>query len=228
MDLEYYNNIPAFVLFAVADVHYDGRASSILERGNYLIIKKEDGSFMVHGACHVPALNYMSSGSIIHIKGNIITVTRRSETIRTKIYNCYEGIPILGWSDHKIKIRKTEAELTARIIDDPETYLGPGIYTAHREYPTLAGPVDLVLTSTVIYTIEVKRKRISLKDSYQLQRYLDAFAKVALVEKKHLNMPPGCEIVGCLAGPDISINALNHCRENGIRYLPVQFEEEVL
>ena len=225
MNLECYNDVPVFILYLEAEAAYDGRASSTLIRGNYLVIKKQDGSLLIHGANHVPALNYMSSGSTIRIEGDTITATRRSETITIKVYTQHASILPQGWSESEIQIRKTEAELTDQLAANPQKYLGPGIYTSYREYATLAGPVDLVLTSTIIYIIEVKRRKISLKDCYQLQRYLDAFDKIAVVEKKNFNVAPDCQVIGCLAGPDLSVNALGHCEENEFRYLRVEFEE---
>jgi len=207
----------AFAIFADAEVVYDGRASSTLERGNYLIIKKEDGSLMVHGANHVPALNYMSSGTTVEVDGDTIIAIRRSETIRIKIHKLHNTLLLPDWSAHKIKIRKTEAELVEKIINNPEEYLGPGSYTAHREYQTTAGPIDIIMVyGNTIYVIEAKRKKVTLKDCYQDQRYLDALAKSSDFS--------GCEMVGCLAGPDISANALSHCSDNGFRYLRVLFE----
>ena len=69
------------------------------------------------------------------------------------------------------------------------------------------------------------KHQIEYKDSYQLLRYLDAFAKIAVAEKKNFNVAPDCRVVGCLAGPDISVNALGHCEENEFKYLRVEFEE---
>lgn len=228
MNLECCNNFPAFLIFGEAEVLYDGRASSTLARGNYLIIKKQDGSLIIHGANHVPALNYISSNSTVRVEGNNIVATRRSEIIKIIIYSCDHLIPLNDWSENKVQVRKTEGELTAKIIADPAKYLGPGEYTAHRERSTLAGPVDLVLISTDIYIIEVKRKKVTLKDCYQVQRYLDAFDRLALVEKKNFKVEQDCKVIGCLAGPAISIDALNHCNENNIKYLQVLFEEETL
>jgi RecB family endonuclease NucS len=225
MNLEQYENIPTFLLYLDAEISYDGRASSTLIRGNYLIIKKQDGSLLVLGANHVPALNYMGSGSVVRIDGDMIIVTRRSETIKIKVYGCHKSFQLEGWSNNKIEIRKTEAELTDKIATDPEKYLGPGAYTAYKEYPTAAGPIDLVLTSSDIYIIEVKRNKITLKDCYQVQRYIDAFLKLEVVEKKDFGLEQDCSVIACLAGPAISSNAKSHCDDNHIRYLPVDFEE---
>ena len=219
-----------FAIYVEASVSYDGRASSVLERGNYLIIRKQDGSIMIHGANHVPALNYMGNGSIIEIKGNSITATRRSEIIKIEIYKWHDALKLPNWSTHKIVIKRTEAELVNKIASNPARYFGPGDYISTREYATTAGPVDLVIMQDIdlatlhnvpldsrIHIIEAKRKKITLKDCYQLKRYLDAIAKSGLRD-----------ITGCLAGPEISGNALAHCKDNNFRYLQVRFEEEAL
>lgn len=226
MDLECCNSSPAFILYGRAEVFYEGRASSTLERGNYLIVKKHDGSLMVHGGVHVPALNYMSSGSQVSVKGNIIAASRKSETIRIVVYACQHLLLLDDWSDNKIQITKTEADLTNKIVQNPATYLGSGNYAVYREHPTVAGPVDLVLVSTDVYIIEVKRRKITLKDCYQLQRYLDAFGKLAVAEKESFKVDQDCEVIGCLAGPAISDNALEYCDTCEIRYLRVLFEGE--
>jgi len=224
MNLSRYNDVPGFVLHALAEVSYDGRAYSTLAVGDYLIIKKADGSLMVHGAANVPPLNYMSGSKNVQVSGNTITATRRSETIIIKVHEVHHLFEV-KLSANKIEIGRTEAELTDKLVANPQYYLGAGVYQAFREHHTSAGPVDLVLVSDCIYIIEVKRKKIALKDLYQVRRYLDAFEKRALAEKKAFGVCQDCKVIGCLAGPEISANAQIQCNEQGIRFIRVDWEE---
>jgi len=244
VNLECYKNDDAFIIYAECAVFYDGRASSTLERGNYLIIKKPDGSLMVHGANHVPALNYISSGATIAINENTIIATRKSETIKIICYNWHDALQLVNWSINKIKIRMTEAELTNQIASSPAKYFGPGTYSVEKEYQTSAGPVDLLvqdhpcreIDSAVLYNevskmyiVETKRRTITLKDCYQVQRYYDAIIgertmQAELRKTMKLNQP---DVIACLAGPGISANALSHCEKHGFKYLQVLWEESV-
>src|SRR4051812_3895718 len=52
-----------FILLADCQVFYEGRASSVLPRGHYLLVRKADGSFLVHGARLTTPLNYQGAGS---------------------------------------------------------------------------------------------------------------------------------------------------------------------
>src|SRR5947209_1248902 len=52
-----------FILLADCQVTYEGRASSVLPRGHYLLVRKADGSFLVHGARLTTPLNYQGAGS---------------------------------------------------------------------------------------------------------------------------------------------------------------------
>lgn len=77
----------AFILFANCDVLYDGRAQSTLETGNYLIIRKADGSIQIQAANKTTPRNYQSSGAVIEQRGHILISRRKKKLSRSSSIN---------------------------------------------------------------------------------------------------------------------------------------------
>lgn len=203
-----------FIAYLDCTVKYDGRASSILSRGNYIVIRKADGSVSIHGASKIQSLNYIGSGAECEWKNNKILLSLRGETIEIEIYNTISIQELDDWSDNQIKIIKTEKDLalkTARNLDD---YIDTPIAMAFIEYPAEdAGRVDIFARGEDLSThiIEVKRKKCGISAISQLQRYMDYFSDLSPY--------------GYIASPEISKNALAQLENRGYRWLEVGFSD---
>jgi RecB family endonuclease NucS len=68
-----------FVIYAECDIIYNGRGYSTLERGNYLIIYKDDASLSIHGSTKVLPRNYQSEGTKLTVTDTLIEAKRKSE-----------------------------------------------------------------------------------------------------------------------------------------------------
>jgi RecB family endonuclease NucS len=152
----------------------------------------------------------MGAGTNIVIAPDNIIANRKSEKLIITIYDILECYYPYDWSDSKIEISRTEAELVDKLIAGASTYFDGTIELIEREYRTDAGPIDLfVKTSTNTYLVEAKRARITLNACYQIRRYMDAY---------------GLDAIPCVAGPGISDNAKKHCDSNSILYISVDFD----
>lgn len=203
------------LLFADCEVYYDGRANSELARGNYLIIYKADCSLSIHASTDISPRNYQGAGCELIITDTEIIAKRKNEMIRIVIINTIWKHELENWSDNKIKITMTEAELVQKIISDPIKYFGFEHGDIRTEYPTAAGPIDIAaFYMGRVWIVEVKRKRVSLNNCIQLKKYLD-----------HL-MLVGYQIIPCMAGPEISPKALKYCQEHNYRWIEVGFNSK--
>lgn len=202
-----------WVLFADCEVIYNGRASSRLQRGNYLIVYKPDRSLSIHGATLIQPRNYLASGTFIQCQ-NTLTFRCKQEQIEIIVSNFISFTPLTDWSDHKITICRTEKELALKIFNNWDDYFEDSdVELLHYEYPTPLGPIDVLGQSTSTdYIIEVKRKTASLKDVTQLRRYVEAMET------------PNRLIRGFIAAPKISKNADKYLEKHGLEYLYVDFD----
>jgi len=186
-------NYTSWIIHANASIEYDGRAYSTLEKGTYIIIRKSDGSLMIHGATLNKPLNYQPPGATIQVNDDEIISRYKKETIKIKLYNIINVYPITTWSDNKIKISKTEKD-AKKIIISMLPKIIDNITQIHDEYQTPNGPVDLVVIDdkNTHHVIEVKRKKLYLNHLVQLNKYLDHFKQSDITA------------VGYLAGTGIS------------------------
>ena len=209
----------SFFLHANIEVIYDGRASSTLERGDYVVIKKPDNSIQILARDQIQPRNYMTK-IYLDVDENQIIVKSKSEIIEITVHQIHQLHPIYPWSSHKIKLIKTEAELRDKIADNPKYYLNidPLQYIMEKEFQINVGAIDLIFfprIGNIIHVIEVKRKAINISAAYQLKRYIDFLRKSYPVDQN--------TIIGYLAAPTISNKAINHCKEHQITYIKVNF-----
>lgn len=197
----------AWVSYAHCEVLYDGRASSNLSIGNYLLVYKPDRSLSIHGGDKIGPRNYLGSGSRLTFVDNVITATKKKETVRIIIHQIHWLEPVHHWSISNIRITRTEQELVQKIVADPSEYLGFTPDSIVTEYRTSVGPIDIMaIKGSVTYPIEVKRKLISINNCVQLRKYLDVIEG---------------EKIGYVAGPGITDRAKAYCEKHGLRYFYV-------
>lgn len=199
-----------FIVYANCDVVYNGRATSTLKEDNYLIIKKDDGSFLVHGSTLSTPRNYMGAGSKTEVGHSSIKVSKKSETLLVNIHHLHSKNILYNWSSNHIIISKTEADLVSKLLSDPLQYFGFTPEKVSTEFRTKFGPVDIALfNGDLSYLVEVKRRKITINNCIQLKKYLSAVAD---------------QFIGILAGPAISPSAIEYCLGHNIMYVQVLFD----
>jgi len=202
-----------FCLYADATVVYDGRANSTLERGNYLILFKGDQSVSIHGGSLITPRNYMGAGSALERNGNIFTFRRKNETVTINLFNTHFLQELEDWSTAAIVIRRTEKELATKIYNGWEGYFGAGFDRVEMEANTELGPIDILgERADCFVVVEVKRRRVTVKDVTQLRRYVEA------LEQR------GKQCRAYLAAPEISTSASKYLRKHDLRFLQVDFD----
>jgi len=195
-------------------VIYEGRAKSYLKEGDYIIIKKPDGTILIHGASKQTPLNFQCAGANISINKNELISERRREKLTIKIIKIHHYYLINEWSNNEIEIRMTENDLRNHIKENLEELLKEKIIKIEEEYPTKFGPIDLLAidVNNVYHVIEIKRKKASISACSQVDRYLSCINE----NKK-----------GWIMSPSISKNALNYLNEKNINWLEVTHQTDI-
>ncbi len=210
------------ILYARCEVWYKGRAESYLAPGDYLIIRKKDGTLLIHGATLTTPLNYQPPGAELEYKrtpeGIILTSTRKKEVIKIKIQEVYTHLSADSWSNNKITLWGTEGHLREYVIKNIDKYF-PGHIDVSVEYNTPVGAVDLLVIQDkpperVYNVIELKRKKATLAACSQLGRYLQYFRTTMRVIT-----------IGYIFSPSITTNALTHLQYNGSHHVKVDLPQ---
>lgn len=203
----------SFILMAKCAILYNGRARSTLKTGQYLILRKGDGSLLIHGNSKLVALNYQSSGSIMLKEGNTLISKRKDEEIIIKIDHIINYIEIHNWSDNKIDISKTENDLNNHIVDHIDELTGDKITEIKREFMTPYGKVDILAVGNTHYNIiETKRSKASINSCAQLWKYMEYFIQI--------KQPS----IGWIMSPNITDNALKYLAQKNLRWKQVQHQ----
>jgi RecB family endonuclease NucS len=168
------------IVVAECTVTYSGRGSTHLPRAVRAIFIKSDGAVSVHADTSNKPLNYMGAGNTFtearQGRQTLWTFATRKEVIEVKIHRMVSDQTILlDGADPGLKRDGTEHHLQAWIAEHPEC-LGPGYTFVAREYPTGAGPVDLLVRDAegLPVAVEVKRVAQGMNVVDQISRYVQA------------------------------------------------------
>jgi hypothetical protein len=195
------------VIVANCNVQYDGRASSTLEDGDYLIIIKDDKSIQIQGQKLNKSLNYINS-KIIEETDKQIIAKSKNEQIIININKITSKTPI-DLSDNKPKLINSEDDLVNKLINNLNLVVSEEetIIKVTKEFRTKYGNIDLLVeTASNNYVIEVKRHRININACKQIQKYLECVKGV-----------------GILCAPKIIKSAQEYCDLNNLKYLKLEF-----
>lgn len=162
---------------------YTGRIDAELSMTDCVLLLRdgdgEDGSCLLYAvALGVTPRNWMPAGSIVRISdaGFDIEHVARGERLQVWLDRTHPHETRFTTSTLHGELVKVgdERAFSALLSRSPEAWLS-GLHSIEREYRTSAGPVDIfgVLDDRPV-CVEVKRRRITLADTYQLLRYLDA------------------------------------------------------
>jgi len=196
-------------MYAKCSVIYEGRASSTLPTGNYLIIYKPDFSLLIHGASQVSPRNYQGPGSELAINGTTIISNNKSEAITIQLDKIHWVQHPNEWSDNNIVLRRSEKELVAKIVSNPSEYLGFTPSKIIVEHRVEIGAVDIYVEHEGHHIIEVKRGKATISHCVQLLKYMPYFP-----------MPSFAYI----ASPGISQKAVKYSKDKGIKWIKVEHE----
>lgn len=226
--------IDGFSIFGRCSVVYNGRASSVLETGNYLVLCKPDLCIAVHGGSFIKPLNYQNPGSKIELlkEGQefddlcsnyfedekpqlVIYATNKKESLIVGVHEVISHKTYRGWDSNKIKLIRSERDLVNQIVARYDHYF-PDIdaVQVETEVPTPYGNVDIVLIDRqgVRYLVEVKRTVMSVAGCGQVARYAAYYTSKGIRNKQYV------------AAPTITANAMTYVQEHGQTWVEAQFD----
>jgi len=196
------------------EVLYSGRAASVAEAGDYLLIVKPDGSVQVHGPRGVKPVNWQPQTDDVRVTcedGSAVMTAERftpPETLRVAFLapafaQAFElkdggGFVLLG----------SEAEMQAALASHPEV-IEPGLTLVDLELPTDVGGIDLLARDGdgALVVVELKRGKAGHEAVHQLAGYVESV-------KAAWRGP----VRGILAAPAVTAPALNRLGALGLEF----------
>jgi RecB family endonuclease NucS len=205
------------IIVGACIVNYFGRASSILPRGERIIILKPDGTVLVHQKEKREPVNWNPPGSKITVKleNNILQITSVRKNPKEILLINIDTIIFAGrfslYDPEDIYLLGSESQIVQEFTENPHL-IEEGFKPLTRELKTEYGMIDLygVDKHGNFVIIEFKRRKAGLEAVSQLKRYVDEIRK----EK-------GEKVRGILAAPDITENALKLLRESNLEFLKI-------
>jgi len=188
-----------------AEVSYQGRAASMAEAGNYLLIIKRDGSVQIHHPKGIKPLNWQPKTDRLHAQVEegycVFTAFRRSpdETVRMVMLNVALAQALDLQEEQGFILAGSEAQMQATLARHPDL-IEPGLTILDRELFTGVGDIDLFARDAQgrLVVVELKRAKATHDAVHQLSRYVDAVRR---------QVPPGTQVRGIIAAPSITRHA---------------------
>ena len=172
---------------ARCSVTYTGRGDTSLQEAVRVIIVKADGAVSIHHDQGNKPLNYMGADNVFTevreedaLYWNFDTKvkserTRITENLQIRITEILSQVDLPVDVDNSQLLRDgTEQQLQAWLAEHPEA-LGDGFTFIQREFPTGAGPVDLLVQDANGKPVAVEVKRVAMLGAVdQASRYVEA------------------------------------------------------
>ncbi len=206
----------------LCSVNYRGRAKSKLDRGERLVIKKQDSALLVHGPDNYQPKNWQPEVDSWDVKANeegLVLEARRTnpdELVEIR----FEEIDIVTVSQlvdkSELKIAGHEVDIHESIEDDPDL-VEENMKVIEREKETPAGFIDVFARDSEdnYVVIEVKRNP-DYNTVLQLNRYVEE------IEEEFSG-----DIRGILVAPKMTDKVLDYLEERGLEFIEVEMEEVI-
>lgn len=221
-ELQGLSNREGRLIQAVGDcqVQYQGRARSLLNRGERLLLLKPDGTFLVHTAEKAKPVNWQPPGatfSAAMVDGHVVLTSYRpkpEEIVRVTFHaiRLLAAVPLQDREE--LNLLGSEDDLQRLLFEHPEL-VEPGFVPARRERDSSRGFYDLdgrdVQGKRLI--VEVKRTTAGVKEAQQLWRY---------VEELRRNDPT---TRGLLIAPSVAPKARNLLRDQALEWRELDWDE---
>ncbi len=210
-------------LVGLCSVNYQGRAKSKLDRGERLVVVKQDNSLLVHGPENYQPKNWQPETDSFDVwigKDELVIESTRNSpqevvTIRFEDLDLAFVTQLVDRSD--LQVRGHEVDIHEAIENDPGL-LEDNLTVVEREKKTPAGYIDVFArdTDNRLVVVEVKRNP-DHNSVLQLNRYIDE------VEEEF----PGREIRGILVAPKASDSVIDYLEERDLEFVKVAMEDVI-
>jgi RecB family endonuclease NucS len=209
------------------EVYYHGRAASVADAGDYLVILKGDGSLQVQGATGIKPINWqpVSDEVVLDLEDGraVLTSTRftPAELVRIVFLEPALAQALALREGSGFVLLGSEAQMQRALADDPEL-IEPGLQLLEIELPTEVGGIDLFARDAEgrLVVVELKRGKATQEAVHQLGRYVDSVRALA-----------DDPVRGILAAPAITAPALTQLQRLGFEFreitaLPIEEEQQ--
>jgi RecB family endonuclease NucS len=178
-------------------VQYVGRAKSMLEPGERMLIVKEDGSLLVHRPVGYEPVNWQPSGSVFHVQTKeaaleIHAVRQKPrESVRLLFSTIYLVASLALEDSGEFSLNATEEDMHRAILLKP-SLLEDGFKPISYEKKVEPGFVDIYGEDKngKLVVVEVKRKTAGKEAALQLARYIEAIRNKADRELRGILVAP--------------------------------------
>ncbi|MFB6215507.1 MAG: endonuclease NucS [Candidatus Aenigmatarchaeota archaeon] len=203
-------------------VNYQGRAKSKLDRGERLVIKKQDSALLVHGPDNYQQKNWQPEVDSWKVENDdkelVLTAERNNPEEMVEIrFEKIDMVTVKQLVDKSdLKIRGHEVDIHESIEDDPEI-VEEDLTVIERERETPAGFIDVFArdADNNYVVIEVKRNP-DYNTVLQLQRYVDEIDEAF-----------SGKIRGILVAPKMTDKVLDYLEERGLEFVEVEMEDVI-
>ena len=207
-------------------VNYRGRAKSKLDRGERLVIKKQDTATLVHGPENYQPKNWQPevdsfNVEIENIEGEKHLILEAKRTNPEEVVEIrFEEIDLVTVDKlvdkSELKIRGHEVDIHESIEENPEI-VEDSLKIVERENETPAGFIDVFGRDKEDrwVVVEVKRNP-DYNTILQLQRYVDE------IEEEYQG-----EVRGILVAPKITDKILDYLQDRDLEYVEVDMENVI-
>lgn len=214
------------VIAANCRVFYEGRAKSFLDWGDRLIILKSEGTLIIHQPQGRNPINWMSAGCEMQLSDEngvlVLKIASRNppETMRVEARELFFASSSKLRDGTSLVQVGTEADMAEFIMHNPHL-ISPDFVPSNLEEQTKYGFVDVygrMKSKNVPVIIEVKRYKADLSAVSQLRRYVERLQKLSNSKR----------VLGFIAAPDITKNALKMLRDFGLEFRKVEPPEYLI
>lgn len=204
---------------ALCTVEYKGRAESMLEEGERLVVVKKDGAFLVHGPKGYRPKNWQPKTDRFTVSDDepVVLEARRSnptEVVRVVFHEVRYGVQSQLVDDEQLTLIGTEKQVQEALERSPDE-IEPGLRRVKREYRTDAGDIDLLAEDEEgnAVVVEVKRNP-GFESAEQLDRYV-----------REVRESYGDRVRGVLAAPEISSRLATYLEKLELEGRELDFDE---
>jgi len=165
-------------------VDYHGRAKSLLDWGERLIMIKQDGTVLVHQPVMREPVNWQPTGSITEFKtkDDLLILNCRHLKPAEKMKVTFRQLKLVTATSlidkANLVISGMEIDVVNQIVRDP-SIIEDGLRIIKREKPVKTGSIDLYGfdKNHIPVVIEVKRSLATISSVHQLRMYVTDIKK---------------------------------------------------
>jgi len=208
----------------LCSVKYQGRAKSKLDRGERLVIKKQDSALLVHGPDNYQPKNWQPEVDSFTVeiddKEDVLLLKAERKNPEEVVEILFEQIDLLTVDKlvdkSELKVKGHEIDIHEAIENEP-SIVEEKLKVINRERKTPAGYIDLFCRdeNDKYVVIEVKRNP-DYNTVLQLQRYVD-----------EIDEEFSTEVRGVLVAPKMTDNVLEYLEDRGLEFVEVEMNDVI-